>query len=618
MLRRPRGGSCGHEPRSEHPVNKTVSAIGGLLVILVAVVFIVQFRPASGAAGGGTGPTCAIEIQGSCIPTTHFTAAFRLVGGGFDQSFLKSMSVRRHVTDGLIERYLLNEDAKRLGVSVSDEEVTAEIARGRAYVSLPADKERELAFYLGLLSPTPRRAVWETPFRTLQVKNPKTKLFDSKTAEKTIRNVTKLSPTDFRDYQREELIAARMRDLIRSRVHVADSEGFENYSQRKSTVTLSYVKLDRNFYADLLVDQSQKAVDDWASKNAEEINKTWESRKAQYEGECRVARHILAKFADDASDEAKAKAKKKIDKAVELLKKGTDFAEVARRLSDDGTATKGGDLGCVPRKMTVKPFEDALFALDEGKVTDVVTSEYGYHVIQLEKIAKGDAMEKVVKGLIARDLYLKLEAEAKAAAGGKAIQAAVKGGKSLDDALKAYLDELAASQAKDDKAAKKADEPAKDGDKKEGEADEVVENKPFTIENHPDRPLVQATAPFNSAGNPLPDAVAGTDLVKDAFKLAKPGDAMNDIVPLRGGYAIVTLKEKTPVTKEDWLKDAKEREETLGAIRKTKQAEALILYLQRLRQKAERETPIKRLEITNEAPDDKGEAPAPEEEGEQP
>lgn len=601
------------------PVNKTVSAIGGLLVILVAVVFIVQFRPASGTAGGGTGPTCAIEIQGSCIPATHFTAAFRLVGGGFDQSFLKSRGVRRHVTDGLIERYLLNEDAKRLGVSVSDEEVTAEIARGRAYVSLPADKERELAFYLGLLSPTPQRAVWETPFRTLQVKNPKTKLFDSKTAEKTIRNVTKLSPTDFRDYQREELIAARMRELIRSRVHIADSEGFDNYAQRKSTVTLSYVKLDRNFYADLLVDQSQKAVDDWASKNAEEINKTWESRKAQYEGECRVARHVLAKFADDASDEAKAKAKKKIDKAALLLKKGTDFADVARRLSDDGSATKGGELGCVPRKMTVKPFEDALFALEEGKVSDVVTSEFGYHVIQLEKIAKGDALEKVVKGLIARDLYLKLEAEAKAAAGGKAIQASVKGGKSLDDALKVYLDELAASQAKADEPAKKADEPAKEGDKKEGEADEVIENKPFTLENHPDRPLVQSTAPFNAAGNPLPDAVAGTDLVKEAFKLAKPGDAMNDIVPLRGGYAIVTLKEKTPVTREDWLKDAKEREETLGAIRKTKQAEALMLYVQRLRQKAERETPIKRHEITNEAPDDKGDAPAaPEEEGELP
>jgi peptidyl-prolyl cis-trans isomerase D len=598
-------------------VNKTVSAIGGLFVILVAVVFIVQFRPASGTGATTSGPTCAVEIQGACISTTHFWASYRLIGGGFPQDALKQMTVRRHVTDGLIERYLLNEDAKRLGVSVSDEEVTAELVRGRAYVSLPADKERELGYYLGLLSTTPRRIVWETPFRAIPVKHPKTKTFDTKTYEKSIRNLTKLSPTDFRDFQREEMIAARMRDLIRSRVHISEAEGFDNYAQRKSTATLSYVKLDRGFYGEFYVDQSQKAIDDWAAKNTDEINKTWEARKGQYEGECRVARHVLAKLPEDATDEQKAKAKKKIDKALELVKKGDDFADVARRFSDDGSAIKGGDLECVPRKMMVKPFEDALFAMEEGKVSDVVTSEFGYHVIKVEKIVKGDAMEKLVKGQIARDTYVKLEAEAKAAAGAKAIHAAVKAGKSLEDALKTHTDELAASLPKDDKAAKKPDENKEE--KKDGEApaDEIVENQPVTVENHPDRPIAQASAPFNASGNPIPDAVSTTDLVKEAFKLQKAGDTTNDIVALRGGYAVVVLKEKTPVKKEDWEKD-KEREETLSAIRKTKQAEALILYLQRLRQRAERETPIKRLEVTNEPVGDKSDEPAPEDEGEQP
>lgn len=595
-------------------MNKTVSAIGGLFVILVAVVFIVQFRPASGTGGVTSGPTCAIEIEGNCIPTNHFTAAYRLIGGGFDQSYLKSMNARRIVADGLIERYLLNQDAKRLGVSVSDEEITAEIARGRAYVSLPADKERELAFYLGLLAPSPRRAVWETPFRALPVKNPKTKVFDAKTAEKNIRSYTKLSPTDFREFEREEMIAARMRELIQARVHVSDDEGYQNYAQRKSTATISYVKLDREFYTDLLVDRSQKAVDEWAAKNADEINKTWESRKSQYEGECRVARHVLAKFAEEASDEEKAKAKKKIDKVLELAKKGEDFGALARRFSDDeGSARRDGELGCVPRKQMVKPFEDALFALEEGKVSDVVTSQFGYHVIKLDKIAKGDAVEKTVKDQIARELYLRYAAEEKAAAAAKSIQAAVKGGKSLEDAVKAYTDELAAAQAKDGEA-KPAEEPAKEG---EAAADGIVENRTYTIETHPERPVVQASAPFNAAGNPIPDATSTTELVKDVFKLQKPGDLLGDVVALRSGYAVVTLKEKTPVTKEDWLKDTKEREETLGAIRKTKQIEALTLYVQRLRARAERETPIKRLEITNDPPEDKGEAPEPvEEEGE--
>src|SRR6185436_1546891 len=102
--------------------------------------------------------------------------------------------------------------------------------------------------------------------------------------------------------------------------------------------------------ADLFVDKSQKAVDDWASKNSEEINKAYESRKSQYKDECRVSRHVLAKVKEDSSDEEKAKAKKRIDKALELINKGEDFGDVARRFSEDpGSAVQNGDLGCTPR-----------------------------------------------------------------------------------------------------------------------------------------------------------------------------------------------------------------------------------------------------------------------------
>lgn len=594
-------------------MNKTVSALGGLLVILVAVVFIVQFRPASGTQGGGAGPTCAIEIQGGCITASHYNAAFRLVFGGRDTGSIKT-AARRMIADGLIERHLLNEDARRLGIAVSEEDVTAALARGRAFVSLPADKEREMGMDLGLLAQQPGRAAWRTPYRLLQVKNPKTKTFDVKTYDNTIRNITKLSPSDFRDFQRREMVAARMRDLVRSRVHVAEAEGYDDYARRKATLTLGYLELDRNFFADLFIDQSQKVIDEWAAKNADEINKAYEARKSQLEGECRVARHILAKVSSDASEDDKAKAKKRIDKALDLVNKGEDFGDVARRFSEDNSATKGGELGCIAKKQTVEPFEKALFALEEGKVSPIVTSDFGHHVIKLEKIAKGDGMEKVVKAVIARDLYLKHAAETLAAEGAKKIHASVKAGKSLDEALAAYLAELA-PPAKDD--AKKPDEKKPADDKKEGDkpAEDVVENKPFTAENHPDRPLAQTTAPFNMTGNPLPDAVSTTDLVKEAFKLQKPGDTTNDVVPLRSGYAVVTLKEKAPVKKEDW---EKEREDTLGWIRKNKQVEALTLYVQRLKAKAQAEAPIKENQALINPPEDKSDTPAPEDEGGEP
>ncbi|MFO0592779.1 MAG: peptidylprolyl isomerase [Polyangiaceae bacterium] len=595
-------------------MNKTVSAIGGLFVILVAVVFIVNFRPGAGAQQVASGPTCAIEVHGSCIPTTHYWAAYRLAADRYvDQARSKQMGLRRIIADALIERFILNEDAKRLGITVSEDEVTKELAKGRAFVSLPADKEREMGYYLGLLGPQPQRIEWEVPFRAMQVKSAKTKAFDLKQYEKTVRTMTKLSVEDFRDFQRQELIAARMRDVIRSRVHVAESEGYNEYSKMKSTATLSYVKLDASFYNDLFVDQSQKAVDEWAAKNADSINKQYESRKSQYEGECRVSRHILAKVSEDASEADKAKAKKRIDKALELVNKGEDFGAVAKRFSEEpGAETRGGDLGCVPKKQMVPEFEKALFEMEEGKVSGVVTTQFGLHIIQLQKIAKGDAVEKTLKAQIARELYQKATADALAAEAAKSIHAAVKGGKSLEDALKTHLEELAAKLPKDDKKdEKKADKKDEKADKKDDKKaeDEIVENKLPTIETHSERPIVTSSTPFNASGNPIPEAMSTTELVKQAFALQKPGDVLNDPVQLRDGYAVVTLKEKAPVKKEDWEKD---RDQILSQIRTAKQIDALTLYIARARSKIESESPIKRNEsITSEPVDEKGSEPDP-------
>ena len=613
-MRSPTSGAATFQ--SERPVNKTVSAIGGLFVILVAVVFIVQFRPASGdAPGGGAGPTCAIEIHGGCIPTTHFWASYRLAAGGFDQTYLKRMGLRRIVTDGLIERWILNEDAKRLGITVSDDEITKELARGRAYVSLPSDKEREIGYYLGLLAPQPQRLEWEVPFRAIPVKSSKTKAFEFKQYDKAVRTMTKLSVDDFRDFQRQEMIAGRMREIVRSRVHVAESEGYGEYARLKSTATLSYVKLDATFYDDLFVDPSQKNVDEWAAKNGESINKQWNERKSQYEGECRVTRHILAKFKEDASEGDKAKAKKRIDKALALVNKGEDFGDVAKRFSEDSSAGHGGDLGCVPKKQMVEAFEKPLFELEEGKVSAVVTSEFGYHIIKLEKIAKGDAVEKAMKAQIATELYHKAQADALAAEAGKSMHAAVKGGKSIEDALKTHLEELAAKLPKAEKKDEpKKDEPKKD-DKADKAADDVEENKIPTLETHPERPLVQTSAPFNMSGNPIPEAMSTTDLVKQAFLLQKPGDVLGDVMQLRDGYAVITLKEKSPVKKEDWEKD---RGQILDQIRTAKQVEALTAYIQRARTKLEAEAPIKKNDaVTAEPPEDKNDQPAESEEPDQ-
>lgn len=95
------------------------------------------------------------------------------------------------------------------------------------------------------------------------------------------------------------------------------------------------------------------------------------------------ASHILVKVKTDATEAEKAKAMEKIKGIQELLKKGDDFAEVAKTSSEGPSASKGGDLGYFGRGQMVKPFEDTAFSMEPGKVSDVVTTQFGYHLIKV-------------------------------------------------------------------------------------------------------------------------------------------------------------------------------------------------------------------------------------------
>jgi peptidyl-prolyl cis-trans isomerase C len=101
------------------------------------------------------------------------------------------------------------------------------------------------------------------------------------------------------------------------------------------------------------------------------------------QGEQARASHILVK-ADEKADEATKKAARaKIDGLLKRVKAGEDFAALAKENSDDGSAAQGGDLGFFPRGQMVPPFDQAAFALKPGEISDVVTSQFGYHIIKL-------------------------------------------------------------------------------------------------------------------------------------------------------------------------------------------------------------------------------------------
>ncbi len=105
------------------------------------------------------------------------------------------------------------------------------------------------------------------------------------------------------------------------------------------------------------------------------------------------ARHILIKLSSEASDEEKTYAKKEMQAILEEAKGGADFAELAKKHSQCPSAIQGGDLGYFARGDMVKPFEETAFDLEPGQISEIVETEYGYHVIRLEDRKSGGQLE---------------------------------------------------------------------------------------------------------------------------------------------------------------------------------------------------------------------------------
>jgi len=114
-------------------------------------------------------------------------------------------------------------------------------------------------------------------------------------------------------------------------------------------------------------------------------------------------KHILIMVDKGASEDDKQKAKEKAEDILKKIKSGEGFEKLASEFSDDTmTKPKGGDIGFVTRGRLVKSFEDAAFALKPGEVSDIVETQFGYHIIKSEEkkdagIESYDALKDKIK-----------------------------------------------------------------------------------------------------------------------------------------------------------------------------------------------------------------------------
>lgn len=184
------------------------------------------------------------------------------------------------------------------------------------------------------------------------------------------------------------------------------------------------------------------AVTKTISINESELKSHYEKNVARLSGnEQRRASHILINAAKDAPAADRQKAKTRAEELLKQLRQapGT-FAEVARKNSQDtGSAVNGGDLDFFGRGSMVKPFEDAAFAMKKGDVSEVVESDFGYHIIQLTDV-------KAPKQLGFEELRASLESDLKKQQAqrqfAEAAEAFTNGVYEQSDSLKPIADKL--------------------------------------------------------------------------------------------------------------------------------------------------------------------------------
>lgn len=493
-----------------------------LLFSVLIVVFIISFGPQSrgttcDAALGGNDHYAA-KVAGDIVSTNDFRYGFLIMGGAqAPAQIVKQRRMKELVMDKLIERELLAQEAERLGYVVSDEEVE----------DLVADSKM-----IGLGEPLTVGRVQ---------KNGK---FDYEAFKKFVQYELSLNPKTFIEEQKRELMASRVRNLMRAGVKVSLDEVKADFERSGQQVNLEYLRFSNRKYEPSVV-VSDADLTAYASKNEAKLRELYEQKKFMYEKvpkEVRV-REILIKGGAAANDAAKAQRKAeqlaaKIKNEKDATKSAAAFAQAAKESSDDaGSKAKGGDLGW-KRKGTLgleSADDDKVFAAKAGDLLGPFkTKDGGVALLVAEGSREGDLPFDKVK-LDLADEKLREErsgALAKADAEAALAKANADGGKTLKELF----------PPKDDKAESKPDA------------------KPSKLAKLPaldaDAPRAEETGLFARRGSHEGAIVEGLGvsnaLTKAAFEL-KPG-ALAGPFDVSGSWVVVRLKERKDPDMADYEK----------------------------------------------------------------
>ena len=314
-------------------------------------------------------------------------------GKKVDPAMFDSFEFKESVIDGLITKQLLNNDIKKSRFRITDQQLSQYI------IGMPEFQ--------------------------------KDGKFSQEVYDKVLQN-NQLTPKKFEESIRNDLLIQQVRDGLQKLTFIPPNNLAETLKATSQQREISIAEFKTKEYmtkANIAEKDIQAFYDQNKSKflapeqvkaefvvfslanilptinvTEDEIKSFYQANADKYQNQQqREASHILIAASKNASPAEKAKAKAKAEDILNQIRKNPkQFEELATKNSQDPeSAKKGGDLGSFGRGMMVKPFDDAVFSMKVNEISNIVESDFGYHIIKLTKIiGEGggfDAMRPQIK-----------------------------------------------------------------------------------------------------------------------------------------------------------------------------------------------------------------------------
>jgi peptidyl-prolyl cis-trans isomerase D len=348
--------------------------LGGVLII-VAASMVTYLIPGYGTSGTINNSPVIADVGGQKITALAAQQKFEQIARGSNiPAEMADVYFPQFVDQMILQRAAVYQ-ARRMGLTVSDDEVITGMA-----TNLPQ-------FFPGgvLTSRDQLEQFFAQQGQTLDeaIQDMRDQLLLRK-LEDALLVTTVVKPKEIEDEFKHKYEKAKVEyiafppDKFRSKVSVSPQQVRAEFDRTRTNYTMP----EKDTYQVVVLDQAK--VESTMEVSDAQLRQAYAASMDNFRMPERIhARHILLKT-DGKSNAEKAQLKAKAEDLIKQLRGGADFAELAKKYSEDpGSGQKGGDLDWLVKGQTVPEFETAAFALKPNEISNVVTSQFGYHIIQV-------------------------------------------------------------------------------------------------------------------------------------------------------------------------------------------------------------------------------------------